>query len=204
MTTRRPKVAAPEGLLLTHGAGSDKDHAMLVAIEERLAPLPVLRINFPYRDKPGKRPPDRAPVLLASLREQLEAFCERLGTDTSRIVLGGRSMGGRMCTMLAAGGDGLDRVPVAGLIPISYPLHPPGKPEKLRVEHLPRITVPCLFISGERDPFGSPDELRAATAAIAGPVQHHFVPGGHDFKKSDDEVCDVIAEWMRDLGRRRR
>ena len=182
------------GVLLTHGAGSDKDHPMLVAIEARLAPLPVCRINFPYRDKPGRRPPDRAPVLLASLREQLDGFCERIGADTSQIVLGGRSMGGRMCTMLAAEG-----VPVAGLIPISYPLHPPGKPDKLRTEHLPDIGVPCLFVSGDRDPFGTPDELTAATAAIAGPVTHHWVPGGHDFKKSDAEVCDVIADWVATL-----
>ncbi len=193
MAPRKKKVA---GVLLTHGAGSDKDHQMLVAIEQKLAPLPVRRINFPYRDKPGKRPPDRAPVLLASLRDQLDAFCAEIGAETSQIVLGGRSMGGRMCTMLAAGAEGLDAVPVAGLIPISYPLHPPGKPEKLRVEHLPDITVPCLFISGERDPFGTPDELRAATATIAGAVEHHWVPGGHDFKKSDAEVCDVIADWI--------
>ena len=191
MTRRRNRV---EGVLLTHGAGSDKDHPMLVAIEERLSPLPVLRMNFPYRDKPGKRPPDRAPVLLAALHRELDAFCERIGTTSDRVVLGGRSMGGRMCTMLAA-----EPTPVAGLVPISYPLHPPGKPEKLRVEHLPDITVPCLFISGEKDPFGSPDELRAATATIAGPVTHHWVPGGHDFKKSDAEVCDVIAAWIASL-----
>lgn len=189
MTRRRRQLV--DGVLLTHGAGSDKDHQMLVAIEERLAPLPVHRMNFPYRDRPGKRPPDRAPVLLASLHAELDAFCERIGTTSDRIVLGGRSMGGRMCTMLAA-----EPTPVAGLIPISYPLHPPGKPEKLRIEHLPDIAVPCLFISGEKDPFGSPDELRAATAAIPGAVTHAWMPGGHDFKKSDDAVCDLIADWI--------
>jgi predicted alpha/beta-hydrolase family hydrolase len=194
MAARRSKGIA--GVLLTHGAGSDKDHPMLVAIEERLSPLPVLRMNFPYRDKPGKRPPDRAPVLLTSLKAQLDDFADRIGAPTARIVLGGRSMGGRMCTMLAAGAEGLDAVPVGGLMPISYPLHPPGKPEKLRVEHLPDITVPCLFLSGERDPFGSPDELRAATAVIVGPVEHRFYPGGHDFKKSDADVCDAIADWI--------
>ena len=196
MSRRTRKVAS---VLLTHGAGSDKDHAMLVAIEERLAPLPVRRINFPYRDRPGKRPPDRAPVLLASLRDQLAAFADEIGAPTDRIVLGGRSMGGRMCTMLAAGAEGLDAVPVGGLIPISYPLHPPGKPEKLRVEHLPQITAPCLFLSGEKDPFGTPAELEAATATIAGPVTHRWFPGGHDFKKSDAEVCDAIADWIASL-----
>ncbi len=88
MTTRRGR-GAVAGVLLTHGAGSDKDHAMLVAIEARLAPLPVVRMNFPYRDRPGKRPPDRAPVLLAALHAELDAFCEHLGVDTDRIVLAG-------------------------------------------------------------------------------------------------------------------
>ncbi len=84
-------------------------------------------------------------------------------------------------------------------MPISYPLHPPGKPEKLRVEHLPDITAPCLFVSGEKDPFGTPDELRAATATIAGPVEHLWVPGGHDFKKSNAErrkaKRNVLEAW---------
>jgi len=179
------------GVLLTHGAGSDKDHPMLVAIEERLDPLPVVRMNFPYRERPGKRPPDRAPVLLAALHAELDAMCERLGVGSDRIVLGGRSMGGRMCTMLAA-----EPTPVAGLIPISYPLHPPGKPEKLRVEHLPSIDAPCLFISGDRDPFGTPAELEGATATIEGTVEHVWCTGGHDFKKQDEAVCDAIADWI--------
>src|SRR3954470_13238030 len=102
MAPRRKKVA---GLLLTHGAGSDKDHPMLVALEERLAPLPVRRMNFPYRNKPGKRPPDRAPVLLDALEAELDEFGAELGVTTGRIVLGGRSLGGRMCTMLAAGDE---------------------------------------------------------------------------------------------------
>lgn len=190
---------AVQGLLLTHGAGSDKDHPMLVAIEERLAPLPVRRVNFPYRDRPGKRPPDRAPILLESLHAHLHAFCEELGTTSDRIVLGGRSMGGRMCTMLAA-----EPTPVGGLIPISYPLHPPGKPEKLRAEHLPDIDVPCLFVSGDKDPFGSPDELTAATATIAGPVEHRWLPGGHDFKRRDDDVATLIEAWLKTLRVRRR
>lgn len=187
----RRRRAAVAGVLLTHGAGSDRDHPMLLTIEERLAPLPVLRMNFPYRDKPGKRPPDRAPVLMASLHEHLDAFCAELGVTSDRIVLGGRSMGGRMCTMVAA-----EPTPVAGVVPISYPLHPPGKPEKLRTEHLPDLDVPCCFISGEKDPFGSPAELTAATAVIPGPVDHRWFPGGHDFKKSDDAVADVIADWI--------
>lgn len=200
MARRKPV----EGILLTHGAGSDKDHPMLVAIEERLAPIPVRRINFPYRQREGKRPPDRAPVLLASLRSQLDEFCAEIGTTTGRVVLGGRSMGGRVCTMLAAGAEGFEPVPIAGLVSISYPLHPPGKPEKLRTEHLPAIEVPCLFLSGDRDPFGSPVELEAATASIPASVEHRWFPGGHDFKKCDDAVAEAVAEWIAGLAPPRR
>ena len=100
-----------------------------------------------------------------------------------------------MCSMAVAEG-----MPAAALVLIAYPLHPPGKPDRLRVEHLPQITVPCLFVSGTRDPFGTPDELEAATAAIAGPVTHHWVEGkGHDLKGADQAVADVITGWLRSL-----
>jgi predicted alpha/beta-hydrolase family hydrolase len=88
-------------------------------------------------------------------------------------------------------------VPSAGLVLISYPLHPPGKPDRLRIEHLPQIAVPVLFVSGDRDPFGTPAELEAATAAIPGPVTHHWIPGGrHDLKGADDEICEVVTSWI--------
>ena len=90
-------------------------------------------------------------------------------------------MGGRMCSMAVAEG-----LPAAGLVLISYPLHPPGRPDRLRVEHLPALTVPCLFVSGTRDPFGTPAELEAATAAIPGPVTHVWIEGaGHEVKGHD-------------------
>lgn len=182
------------GLLLTHGAGSDKDHASLVAIEHALAPWPVRRMNFPYRNE-GRRPPDRAPKLLAALVGEAEAFAAEAHIAPRRLALGGRSMGGRMCSMAVA--DGL---PAAALVLISYPLHPPGKPERLRTEHLGAIGVPCLFVSGTRDPFGTPAELEAATAAIPGPVTHHWVEGGrHGLERRDDEVAQVVAEWLRAL-----
>lgn len=180
------------GVLLTPGAGSDRDHHTLLALEAALAPLPVARVDFPYR-KEGRKAPDRAPKLIASLVEDAAAFTEGSGVAPDRLVLGGRSMGGRMCSMAVAEG-----LPAAGLVLISYPLHPPGKPEKLRTEHLPLIDVPCLFVSGDRDPFGTPEELEAATATIAGPVTHHWIPGGrHDLAKADDEICDVVASWVR-------
>ncbi len=181
-------------MLLAPGAGSDRDHHTLVALEGALAPLPVERVDFPYR-KEGRKAPDRAPKLIASLVEDVTRFTGEQGVAAERIVLGGRSMGGRMCSMAVAQGQ-----PSAGLVLISYPLHPPGKPEKLRTEHLPSIDVPCLFLSGDRDPFGTPDELEAATAAICGPVTHHWIVGGrHDLARSDDEICEVVAGWVRGL-----
>ncbi len=106
-------------------------------------------------------------------------------------------MGGRICSMVVAAG-----APAAGLVLISYPLHPPGKADRLRTEHLPDIEVPALFISGDRDPFGTPAELTKATATIPGPVTHHWIEGGrHDLKGADDEICRVVAEWLRGLPR---
>ena len=103
-----------------------------------------------------------------------------------------------MCSMAVA--DGL---PAAGLVLIAYPLHPPGRPDKPRTEHLPRIEVPCLFVSGTRDPFGSPEELEAATATIPGPVTHVWVDGGrHDLKGADQLLADTVAAWLKGLGRR--
>jgi predicted alpha/beta-hydrolase family hydrolase len=80
---------------------------------------------------------------------------------------------------------------------ISYPLHPPGKPDSLRTEHLPRLAVPCLFIHGSRDPFGSPAELQQWTATIPGPVTHHWLEGrGHDLKGADAAVAEIVATWI--------
>lgn len=186
--------ARPIGaLLLTHGAGSDRDHSSLIAIEDAVAPLPVRRMNFPYRQQPGRRPPDRAPKLLDALTAEAAELCAARHIRPHRLALGGRSMGGRICSMAVA--DGL---PAAALVLLSYPLHPPGRPDKLRTEHLSRLAVPCLFVSATNDPFGSPAELEAATAAIAGPVTHHWVDGGgHEMKRRDAEVAEVVADWLR-------
>lgn len=186
--------SAPEALLLFPGAGSPASHPSLVAIETALAPLVVTRADFPYR-REGRRAPDRAPKLVACVVEEAGLLAERTGSDPGRIALGGRSMGGRMCSMAVA--DGL---PAAALVLIAYPLHPPAKPEKLRIEHLPRIGVPCLFISGTRDPFGTPEELEAHTAAIPAAVTHVWIEGGrHDLKGKDDEVAAIVRDWLTSL-----
>ncbi len=159
-------------LLLTPGAGGDRDHHTLRAIEAVVEPLPVARMDFPYR-REGRKAPDRAPKLIAAVVEEAAALVSSAHVRPDRLVLGGRSMGGRMCSMAVAEG-----LPAAGLILLSYPLHPPGKPDKLRTEHLPRLDLPCLFVSGERDPFGSPEELEAATAAVPGPGHPRLAPRG--------------------------
>ena len=181
-------------VLLYPGAGSDRDHSSLLATEARLGrAASVERFDFPYR-REGRKAPDRAPKLMASIRDDLAQFSRRRGP----VVMGGRSMGGRMTTMVAADVDGGGPVArLAGLVLVSYPLHPPGKPENLRVEHLPDIDVPCLFISGTRDPFASPDELATWTATIDAPVEHLWIEGrGHDLKGADDTIADAIAGFV--------
>jgi predicted alpha/beta-hydrolase family hydrolase len=134
---------------------------------------------------------------MASIRDDLAGLSRRRGP----VVLGGRSMGGRMASMVAADVDGGGPVPrLAGLVLVSYPLHPPGKPDRLRVEHLPAIGVPCLFVSGTRDAFGAPDELTGWTAAIPAPVEHVWFEGkGHDLKGVDDEIADAVARFVLDV-----
>lgn len=113
-----------------------------------------------------------------------------------------------MCSMAIAGFDGNDRVvqpagatlPVAGLICVSYPLHPPGQPAKLRIAHLPHITVPSLFVSGTRDEFGSPEELRHHLGTLGVPPTMQFVEGGrHDLRGKDAIVAELVATWVRGL-----
>ena len=101
-------------------------------------------------------------------------------------------MGGRMCSMAVA--DGLA---AAALVLVSYPLHPPGRPDRLRTEHFPALDLPCLFVSGTRDTFGTRPELEAATAAIPGPVTHVWIDGGdHGLRKKDSHVAAVVTDWI--------
>jgi predicted alpha/beta-hydrolase family hydrolase len=191
VTPRKPKKPTVGALLLTPGASSGRDHPSLVAIERAVAPLPVARVDFPYR-KEGRKAPDRAPKLIACIQEEAAALADRARVAPDAIVLGGRSMGGRMCSLAVAEG-----LPAAGLVLISYPLHPPGKADKLRVDHLPDLDVPCLFISGTRDPFGTPEELEHHTAAIPGDVTHVWIEGArHELAKADERIATTVAEWL--------
>jgi predicted alpha/beta-hydrolase family hydrolase len=182
-------------MLLTPGAGSSASHSSLVALEVALAPLPVARVDFPYR-REGRKAPDRAPKLIACVREEAASLAESAGVEPASVVLGGRSMGGRMCSLAVAEG-----LPAAGLVLISYPLHPPGKPDNLRTAHFPMLDVPCLFVSGERDAFGSRDEFDAHVGAIPGRVTQVWVPkSGHDLKGKDTVIVDAVQAWLRDEG----
>ncbi len=174
-------MSAPAGLLVTPGASADRDNRTLVALDDGLD-LPVERITIRSRS---------VAKVHAQLRDDLAAFADRLGVETSAVAIGGRSFGGRMCSMLAAEGDA-----VAALVLLSYPLHPPGKPDKLRVEHFGDISVPTLFVSGTKDPFGSPDELERHAGAIAGPVDFVWIEGQAHSPRDDAPVVAAVADWL--------
>lgn len=188
-----------KALLLAPGAGTGRDHSGLVAVDHAVSALglSVERMDFAYR-KAGRRPPDRPDVLLATVRAEAQRLARRTKTAPGAIVLGGRSMGGRICSLAVT--DGLD---AAGLVLISYPLHPPGRPEKRRDGHFAGIKVPCLFVSGTRDAFATPEELQSATATIAGPVTHAWVDGAdHGMRRAAHEECvaAAVADWIGGLG----
>jgi predicted alpha/beta-hydrolase family hydrolase len=156
--------------------------------------LAVERIEFPGRTA-GLRRPDPPEVCVESVRTATSGLAERLGVPTSAIAVGGRSMGGRMCSMAVAEGLG-----VAALVLISYPLHPARAPERLRTGHFPAIHVPCLFVSGRRDALGTPDEIERETTAISGPVTLVFLDGDHSLRRRDAEVADIVVDWLTDRG----
>jgi predicted alpha/beta-hydrolase family hydrolase len=189
-TARRPRKRRPGALLLTPGAGADRTHHTLLAVEEAVSPMPCRRVDFPYR-LAGKRAPDRAPVAIARVTDQAAELVAEAGIPPERLVLGGRSYGGRMCSMAVAEG-----LPAAGLILLSYPLHPPGQPAKLRVDHFPGLAVPVLFVSGEKDPFGSPEEFAEHTRSIPGPVTTIGLKGGHDPRNADPAIAAAVLDWL--------
>jgi predicted alpha/beta-hydrolase family hydrolase len=182
----------PGGLFLTPGASGSADHAVFVRLEEQLD-LPVERYDFEYH-RAGRRSPPKAERVVEELAGAVTSFADRLGMATDRIVVGGRSYGGRVCSLAVAGG-----LAVAGLVLLSYPLHPPGRPDNLRVDHFGALRVPVLFVSGDRDPFGRPDELAAHVGAIPGPVTTVWIEGGtHDprHKGREQAVVDAVSDWL--------
>ena len=173
-------------VLLTPGASATRDHPSLVAIDEALSAegIAVERIDLPS-SRPG-------PKVTAAIADAATTLAKRAGLPLSSVVLGGRSFGGRMCSVAVAEG-----LPAMGLALVSYPLHPPGRPENKRVEHFPRLKVPCLFVSGTRDAFATPAELGAEVGTIAGPVEHVWIEGGsHGMRGKDAVVAVAVTRWV--------
>ncbi len=196
-------------VLLAHGAGSDMHGGALVAVADALAAAGIasLRFNYPYRTS-GKKAPDRPRVLEAATREAAAELARRAKLPADRLVLGGRSMGGRYCSMVV--GDATEPVPALGVLLLGYPLHAAGRPDQPRVEHFPRITVPVLFVSGTRDALASRPALTAAAKRVKGPRAFHWLDAAdHGYRplKSSGrtsaevfaEVGSVAAEWVQGL-----
>lgn len=190
----RPGGHARASLVLAHGAGAGQRHPFMVTFAESLAALgiDVITFDFPYMEQRRKLP-DRAPVLEGCYQQTIEVVRREVPSSTTALFIGGKSMGGRMATHVAATDPAL---PIAGLVLLGYPLHPPGQPEKRREAHLPRIGRPVLFVQGSRDPFGTPDELRPALSAMTPPPTLHVVEGGdHSFKiKGSDRAGHLAHE----------
>jgi uncharacterized protein len=190
----RPESANGDGLVLTHGAGGNCQAPLLAAAAEAFAAagMTVLRCDLPFRQRRPKGPP--SPAGAAADRAGLRAALDSLREGVSgRVFLGGQSYGGRQASMLLAEEPSL----AAGLLLLSYPLHPPGKPERLRTEHFPGLRVPAVFVQGSADPFGSPDELRPHLALIPAPTQLIPVEGaGHDLKRGRFDLAAMVSALL--------
>jgi predicted alpha/beta-hydrolase family hydrolase len=192
--------AGADGLVLTHGAGGNKDAPLLVAVADAFAKhgVTVLRCDLPYRQVRARGAP--SPSGAARDRDGLRTALAVLRTRvTGRLFLGGHSYGGRQASMLLAEGPSL----ATALLLQSYPLHPPGKPEILRAEHLPRLRTPTVFVHGNVDPFGTLDEVEKARALIPAKTTLLTVTGGHDLgwsnRRRDTELPNRISATFLDL-----
>lgn len=189
-------------LLLAHGAGGDMNSAFMARIAAGLAErdVDVLRFNFAYSEK-GKKTPDRTPVLEQTVRDV--AAYARSELSPVRLFPGGKSMGGRIASQVVA--QGLD---ADGIVFLGYPLHPPGRPERLRADHLSQITAPMLFVEGTRDPFCPLATLEAVREGLKAKTKVAVIEDGdHSFKvrmssgrsteAAWNEVIDSVVEWLR-------
>lgn len=191
----RPEHAGGTVVVLAHGAGGTLHTPQLKAFADGLAGhgVSTLRFNFRYAEA-RKKAPDRTAVL----EETYATAAEVARKDADAVIFAGRSMGGRIGSHLAANGVACD-----GLIFLAYPLHPPGKPEKLRDEHLYRITQPMLFLQGDRDAFATPQLFREVLARLPGAELHTIAGGDHSHKvggrapaEVNAELVEAAAEWL--------
>jgi predicted alpha/beta-hydrolase family hydrolase len=195
-------------LILGPGAGAGQTSAFMVEFATGLAArgIDAVTFNFLYGEE-GRRIPDPNDRLEACYRAVIATGRQQIMSSKDRLAIGGKSMGGRIASQVAAGiGD------LAGLVFLGYPLHPPGRPDRLRAAHLPDIAAPMLFVQGSRDAFGTPDELRAILSRLQAPAALYVVEGGdHSFKVPKSSgvaqgdahraILGHVAEWLHERWR---
>jgi predicted alpha/beta-hydrolase family hydrolase len=199
--------AAGITLILGHGAGADQRNAFMVSFATELAQrgIDAVTFNFLYTEH-RRRVPDRNDRLEACYRVVIDALRDRISHEAfgrNKLALGGKSMGGRIASQVAAG-TSLD---LAGLVFLGYPLHPPGKPDQLRSKHLAHIGAPMLFVQGSRDAFGTPEELQPIVSKLGTSAEIFVIEGGdHSFKVPKKigipqqevykSILDHVAQWL--------
>lgn len=194
-------------LILAHGAGAGQSSDFIASFATGLATrgIDMVTFNFLYREQ-GRRIPDPNDRLEACYRAVIEAVRDPKRFSHHRLAIGGKSMGGRIASQVAAVGVG----ELLGLVFLGYPLHPPGDPDRLRAKHLSNVQAPMLFVQGSRDAFGTPDELRAIVISLEPSADLYVVEGGdHSFKVrrgagvgQEDihrAIQDHIATWLRKM-----
>lgn len=191
------------GIILAHGAGTDMEHPFMVHVHEGLAAQGhlVVRFNFPYMER-GRRPPDRPPLLKDTWRAVIERVRGDDAVAPGRLILAGKSLGGRMASELVAEG-----AECAGLVLLGYPLHPPRRPERPRTAHLADIRVPMLFVQGTRDELCDLSRLRRLLHGLPAQTSLHIIEeGDHSFKvpkrqrRAEHEIWDdivaLVGDWL--------
>jgi predicted alpha/beta-hydrolase family hydrolase len=189
-------------LVVAHGAGAGMDHPFLTGFTRAVNELGVatLRFNFPYVEA-GRRSPDSAPVAIAAWRAAFDTATSRASAREA-VWAGGKSFGGRMASMAVAEG-----MPAAGLVFLGYPLHPPGRPDRIRADHLFTIEVPMLFVQGSSDPFASRDTLAPVLSRLGARATLHTVEGGGhslELSRKDDpratgaSLAEIVASFIRE------
>lgn len=202
-----PAAELPYRLVLAHGAGAPSRSEFMQAFAKGLTArgLPTTLFDFTYMQK-GRRIPDRMPQLMDRMKSVAQDAAHELGAP-NRVLLGGKSMGGRVATHLAAEG-----YPCAGLVVLGYPLHPAGKPQERREQHLPKVQVPVLFVAGTRDTLAEQALLEQTVKVLKGPTTLHWIEGGdHSFapparsgrtsRETWDEAMDAVIAFVRALPR---
>lgn len=204
----KPKGRAGITLILGHGAGAGQMSGFMVSFATELAArgIDAVTFNFSYTEN-GRHYPDSGDKLEACYLAVIETVRKHKKLGRNKLAIGGKSMGGRIASQVAA--SGIEEVSdLAGLVFLGYPLHPPGNLEKMRSKHLPDIKAPMLFVQGSRDSFGTPDELKPIIKKLKTPAELYVVEGGdHSFKvpksagvKQEEvyrAVLDKIAAWLK-------